>query len=113
MASGPACQVSSPPATSSSVSAVVARRDRASEATMPGAPWHHCVRGVLDLPARGSSDRRPLGEAVLALGVLRQRRDGPPLELGAALGVEQAAARERVDVAREAVRRAEDVAGLP
>ena len=39
MRSGPARHVSSPPATASSASST-----GASVATIPGAPWHHCVR---------------------------------------------------------------------
>ena len=47
---------SSPPANSKSVSCSSRGASVASEATIPGAPWHHWVRTSCDFPSRGSSD---------------------------------------------------------
>ena len=93
MASGPACQVSSAPASirSSGIRSPTV-------ATMPAAPWHHC-----NALQRVADDGRPVGEPTLDARVTSQRR----LEARAQLVVGEEAA-QRVDVAGQSVRGAED-----
>ena len=89
-----------------------ARRGRArsepSDATIPGAPWHHCVRmacGVLGGSRAGGHCASPSARCACC----RDHVDRTALELGPSRVVEQVAAREHEDVADEAVRRAEHV----
>src|SRR5512133_393009 len=84
-------------------------RERADDSRSPVTPLCSDRGGLPGWLER----RRPLSEAAYASSVLRDRRDGAPLELAPPLGVEQAAAGEDVDVSGEPVCRPEDVTAVP
>ena len=108
---GPASQVSSPPPSSSSVSRSSSGAIVASEATIPGAPWHHCVLGPCPAPGGSSAGghwQSPSSCWAYFSSVAMARCS----TLRPAGRIEETASGEREDVARKAVGRAETVRRL-